>query len=314
MVCCIVFYLKKLMIQKIDYLSKIDNIANNIKLVVHKDKQVLLHSCKWFDVYHTLSCGQIFRYFVLQDNVYLCISKDKWCVLQQQDEQVLLITHEVDYFKTYFDLHTDYFEIEKYLSQYTELFEPIKLCKGLHILRQDLLETIISFIVSANNNIGRIKNTLNMMCENFGQAFEFEIDKKLIKNFCFPTIDKLSKISIQEWKKFGAGYRAEYLYETCQYLFDSDILYQLENCDYATAYKLLLSLKGIGPKVADCIALFGLSHRKGFPVDTWVFKGLRTEELNTKSKVYEYYTNRYGEYGGYAQQYIFYYNRTLGRK
>jgi N-glycosylase/DNA lyase len=242
------------------------------------------------------------------------LSCDKWCVAEQNCDHVILHSHDLDYFEQYLDLHTDYDNIETYLSQYAELSLPIQHCKGLHILRQNLLETIVSFVVSANNNIRRIKNTLNCMCSKYGEHI-FVVDRSDIQHeYClFPSLDKLCDIDILDWRVFGAGYRANYLVETCHNVSKNNILQRLPNMSYDQAMDTLLSLKGVGDKVANCIALFGLHNCASFPVDTWIFKSLRTNTLDTKHKVYQYYTDRYGDYGGVAQQYIFYYNRTLSK-
>jgi len=271
-------------------------------------------TCEWFEVFHTLECGQVFRFFKLEPDVYLCISTDKWCVVEQKSDSVILRSQDLDYFRHYFDLDTDYNAIEQSLSRHEELATPISYCRGLHILRQDLLETIVSFMISANNNIGRIKNTLNDMSKAYGEAVEIVGETWTHTLYTLPSIDTLCEIDLSDWIKFGAGYRAPYLVETIRELKDTDVLERLRTLEYNEACETLKKLKGVGPKVADCVALFGLYHCDGFPVDTWIFKSLETPELNTKQKVYQHYTTRYGKYSGFAQQYIFYYNRSIKDK
>ncbi|MDR3021611.1 MAG: hypothetical protein LBU60_02900 [Clostridiales bacterium] len=263
----------------------------------------------FFNVRHTLQCGQVFRYFESSKDVYCVISTDKSCLLKQNSQSVEIYTDDVEYFVNYFDCSTDYQNIEGVLSNFSELCLAIEFCRGLRILKQDLLETIVSFIISSNNNIGRITKSLNALCESYGQCVRIDIDGDKQSFYTFPNLQSLCQVSKKEWIEFGSGYRADYLMYTVRKLSDSDILSELIKLDYDLAYKKLLTLKGVGPKVANCIALFSLGHRGGFPVDTWIFKSLQTRELDTKQKVHDFYTRRYGNLSGYAQQYIFYFNR-----
>ena len=170
--------------------------------------------------------------------------------------------------------------------------------KGIRLLRQDFFETIISFIISANNNIPRIKGIIERLCTLAG-------DKK-DGYYAFPTPQRLSLVSEKSLRDIGAGFRDKYIFRTTQIITSTDILKRIASSDTEQARKLLLTLPGVGPKVADCILLFGLRRFDCFPVDTWMMKRCKTDELDTPQKVRDYYLNRYGEYAGPAQQYIFY--------
>jgi len=267
----------------------------------------------WFDIMSTVQCGQLFRYQIIDNATCKVISKDKVCIIEQCENCVKIATDNLDYFVNYFDTTTNYNQIIDKLSTFKELEQAIDFGKGIRILRQDLLETIISFIVSANNNIGRIRGTIDKISTNFGTKIDSD-------TFAFPTIQQLSNITVDEWVKHGAGYRAPYLVKSIKTIGEQNIIQnitaQLENTNEnknlikQNIYKILLSLQGIGPKVADCIMLFALRFTDSFPVDTWIYNSLKTTALDTKAKVRDYYSKRYGDLCGYAQQYIFYYNRS----
>ena len=180
----------------------------------------------------------------------------------------------------------------------------IEFGKGIRILKQDILETIIGFIISANNNIKRIQKILFAIREKYG--------KNMGDYFAFPTIAQLKNATIDDFKNLGAGYRAKYLY---------DVVRQLENINLQqlctlTTYelnKVLLSLMGVGQKVADCIMLFGFSRGDVFPVDTWIEKVYCTYfgDEHDRNKIRANLLNTFGNMSGYAQQYLFYSQREL---
>ncbi len=260
---------------------------------------------EYFSVEDTLTCGQVFRYKKLADDAWEVYSLDKRCVLKTLHDGVECETDDEQYFKDYFDLSFDYGKVVKKLQTFSELAVPIEFGKGIRILRQDIYETIISFIISANNNIKRIQGIIEKLCARYGS--------EMSGYYAFPTLAQLKTATVAELKELGLGYRAEYIYETARVLDGALQSLTTVTCD-ESARKVLLSLKGIGSKVADCIMLFGLRRFSSYPVDTWIFKANQTDELNTPQKVREFYSRRYGEYAGLAQQYIFHYTRNFLNK
>ena len=260
---------------------------------------------EYFSIEDTLTCGQVFRYKKIADDAWEVYSLDKRCALKTLGDGVEFETDDEQYFRDYFDLSFDYGKVVEKLQAFSELEKPINCGKGIRILRQNLYETIISFIISANNNIKRIQGIIEKLCARYGSG----------KNgyYAFPTLDQLQRATVAELKEIGLGYRAEYIYETARVL-DNALQSLSSEMDDESARKVLLSLKGIGPKVADCIMLFGLRRFSSYPVDTWIFKANQTDELNTPQKVREFYSSRYGEYAGLAQQYIFHYTRNFLNK
>ncbi len=257
-----------------------------------------------FSLSDTLECGQIFR-FVPAGSGYDVWSADKFCHAEQSGNTVTVVTRDVDYFLRYFAFDTDYAELNAKLAAFPELTVAAQAARGVRLLRQDPFEMIISFIISANNNIPRIKKIISAICAAAG--------KKTENGHAFPTREELAALKAEDFAMLGAGYRAPYLYEATRTVTDGFIA-DVKAADTAAAMKKLLTVKGVGPKVADCIMLFGLGRGDTFPVDTWMEQALGTDELDTNAKIRAYYLARYGELAGLAQQYIYHYNRNILRR
>ncbi|MCL2675844.1 MAG: hypothetical protein FWE84_04590 [Firmicutes bacterium] len=264
---------------------------------VERTKDGLLVESGYFDPAATLFSGQCFRVKRTEEG-FEAISGDKNCKVRTERigvrSKTLIITDEPDYFCHYFDLGANYGNIVKSLSGFPELNDDIEAGRGIHILRQQLFETIISFIISANNNIPRIKGIIGRICERFGRQMD--------GFYAFPTPFELQDVKTEDYAALGAGYRAEYLESTVKVLLNSDVLTKLPQMAYADAVKTLMTLKGVGRKVADCICLFALHHTRCYPVDTWIQKrdGLSANEARKAAE------ERYGDLAGYAQQYKYY--------
>ena len=258
---------------------------------------------EYFDAKDTLECGQLFRYKLLRDGAYEVLSCDKRCLIKTDGGITTIKTNELDYFYRYFDLDTDYGALTLDLQKYDELKQPLNKSKGIHILKQDLFETVISFIISANNNIPRIQGIIERLCEGYGQRMD--------GFYAFPALSSLKDVTASDFKSMGAGYRAEYLRHSVLALLDSDLLITLPKQDYDGAVRALLTLKGVGRKVADCIALFGLGLTECYPVDTWILQADGIDG-DTADSVRKRGMERYGRLAGFAQQYRFYWKRGLG--
>lgn len=259
---------------------------------------------KRFSPKDTLTCGQVFRYAYDRDaDSFAVFSRNKRCFLRQNGDLTVIKCEDedIDYFENYFDLARDYDEIIGKLSAFPEVKQAAEFSGALRILRQDFEETVFSFIVSANNNIKRIQAIIERLCAAVGD--------NMGEYYAFPTAEQLQSLSVERLKAMGLGYRAEYIYEACR-SFPSQRDKILSMTDDEQILKALTGIKGIGPKVAGCIMLFGLCRTAAYPVDTWIFKSCRTETLNTPQKVQQYYSARYGDYAGFAQQYVFHYSRN----
>lgn len=255
-----------------------------------------------FDVIQTLCCGQIFRY-VIDGNTAKVFSKDKMATLSFTPQHIEIVSTDIDYFFNFFDFETDYKQIKDLLSTDKLVAPAIKFAPGIRILNNDAYEMIISFIISANNNIGRIKKSIEYLCSHFGS--------NMGDYYAFPTLEQLKTATIEDFKQAGLGYRAEQMFDTVQKLTNEDIDF-LKQTETKEKQKKLMSFKGIGEKVANCIMLFGLQVKTVFPVDVWinkVYNHIFNKNETDRSKITRELTERYGNLSGYAQQYFYYYYR-----
>ena len=273
-------------------------------------KEIKVNS-EFFDIESTLTCGQVFRFRPFKSG-YILFSKDKACYLYKEKDTSVIVCEEdsKDYFYNYFDLETDYSVINNKAKSYgiDALTDAAEFGKGIRILKQDSEETLFSFIISQNNFIPRIKNTIEKLCENYGEEKTFLGEKY----FSFPTAEKLSEIKKEEYKNMGFGYRDEYFVSVSDKLSGSDFIEKAKTLSAPELKKSLLSLKGVGNKVCDCVMLFGFNKSSSFPVDTWIYKVYKEDmggTLTDRKKISEYFVSLFKENAGLYQQYLFYYKR-----
>ncbi len=260
-----------------------------------------------FDVCDTLECGQIFRYKKIAENAYGVFSWDKYAELKTTEAGVEVYTDDADYFWHFFDLDTNYAEKVARISALSPIMEKACNCgKGIHILNQNLTEMIFSFIISANNNIKRIQLIINRLCDALGESTPY--------GKAFPTIEALANAPLELFTSVGAGYRDKYLKSTAQALLSYD-LQSLFKMNTLAARTELLKFLGVGPKVADCILLFGMHRGDVFPVDTWLKKVYHAyfEQGHRDNEISTFFTDLFGFDAGLCQQYLFYYQRKYGQ-
>lgn len=271
-----------------------------MKYIVNENKLEVFDR-KDFKSEHILECGQIFSY-KKENNSYTVFSKDKKAKLLETENGCIIETNDPVYFENFFDLKTDYSQIKKDLCQYEILKKPIEFGFGIRILKQDLFETLISFVVSANNNIKRIQTILNRMREKLG--------KNMGDFHAFPTKAEMMAADEKFFKEIGAGYRAKYLYKIVRQV-DEESLHEWNSLSTKEIRNKLISLAGVGPKVADCVLLFGFSRMDVFPVDTWIHQMYNKyfDDLGNREKIRQNLTIEFGKLSGYAQQYLFFSER-----
>ncbi len=261
------------------------------------------YSSKYFNVADTLECGQIFRYKKLADDRYAVYSLDKYAELTTSDDTVSVYTVDKEYFWHFFDLDADYSDKVARISALSPIMRQAAQCgKGIRILNQNLTEMIFSFIISANNNIKRIQLIIERICRELGSDAPF--------GKAFPTVESLAACPVEFFARLGAGYRDKYLAATAQKLLDYD-LGMLDALDTPSARKELLTFMGVGPKVADCILLFGMHRGDVFPVDTWIKKVYHAyfEQGHKDNEISTFFCNLFGADAGLCQQYLFYFER-----
>ena len=294
---------------------KVERIENNMK-----QQQYILKNISSFEPKHIFECGQCFRWDEEQDGSYTGVVKNNVINVKKVDNEIIFSSLGADNLenlvKDYFDLNRNYEEIKKKLSQIDAyLANSIKYGSGIRILNQDLWETIISFIISANNNIPRIKGIINRLSQKYGNLIEW----KGKEYYTFPTVESLSKASIEDLRSLGLGFRDVRVYETTHKVLRKEVdLEELhKEKDTEKVRDALLTLSGVGPKVADCILLFSTLKRFDvFPIDVWVRRVMNElyiknedETKVNKKEIERLAKEKYGNLEGLAQQYLFYWKR-----
>ncbi|XVG96344.1 DNA-3-methyladenine glycosylase family protein [Eubacteriales bacterium KG127] len=297
------------------------------------------------DLDHIFQCGQAFRWepchlareIAPADDLY-DISKSKNHLqryLGAANKHFALIefnkktksltitgTGSQEFWRNYLDLDRDYGEIKNTLIDEDDtISDAICFGSGIRILNQDLWEIIISFIISQNNHIPRIKGCIANLSKSFGRRLEcydeislrneIGVTERCIEQFIpysLPTPEVLSQLTVDDLAPIRLGYRAKYLISAAKQVIDRG----MPKC-----YEEIISLTGVGPKVANCISLFGLGERNSFPIDVWVKRVMNRvyglPEDNVKV-IAQFAEEKFGALGGYAQQYLFYYMRELSKK
>ena len=265
-------------------------------------------------------CGQCFRWNKQNNGKYIGIFKNN--VLEVYEENNKIIFEGIcdrnikEIVEDYFDLKRDYNKIKEKLSCIDESMKnSIEYGKGIRILNQDLWETIISFIISANNNIPRIKGIIERLSEKYGRKIEYKDNVY----YTFPTAEELKDVSVEEYRKLGLGFRDIRLYETTHRILNKEVdLESLKNNKNTLEVREeLLKLSGVGPKVADCILLFSeLKRLEVFPIDVWVRRVMNElyiknpdETKVSKKQIEKIAKEKFGDLAGIAQQYLFYWRR-----
>jgi len=258
-----------------------------------------------FNIRQIAESGQCFRWNKVDEMRYRGIIGDSVCEIVQVDDVVEVFgINEAEFIK-YFDIGRNYEEIKRFYSSDEILSKAMCLGEGIRILNQDKFETLISFIISANNNIPRIKKSVEDISRRFG--------RKIFGDFyTFPTPLELSVATLEELKECGVGFRARYIYKTCRDILNGFDLESVSKLPVIECKKELMKLIGVGSKVADCIMLYSMQKVNAFPVDVWIKRIV--EELYIKKEVSvkeieEFAKEKFPVAGGIVQQYLFFYAR-----
>ena len=285
-----------------------------------KEQEYILENCNSFDPIHIFECGQCFRWNRKEDGSYTGIFNRNVLNVKKENNKIIfngICDGSIKEIVTdYFDLNRDYDEIKTILSKIDKnISNSIKYGEGIRILNQDLWETIISFIISANNNIPRIKGIIEKLSINYGDEIKWNNEVY----YTFPTPEQLKNVTVDDFRKLGAGFRDVRLYETTHMILDKkiDLEKLINEPDTLKVREQLLTLPGVGPKVADCILLFSTLKRfEVFPIDVWVRRVMNDlyikneDETKVKKQEIEKLANeKFGKLAGIAQQYLFYWKR-----
>lgn len=269
---------------------------------------VVIDDINNLDLDNTICCGQIFRYEKLEDDSYIVILKDRVVKLKYIDNKLYIDSNNMDnienVIREYLDLDRDYINIIDNIKECDDILgKYLDKSIGLKMIKQDPIECIVSYIISQNNSVRNIKNSLDLISYKFGDKVMF-LDKEC---YLFPSIDKLKKISLEEFRECKVGFRDRYLVDII-----SDIVENRLNVNYIfemnseDSLRYLMSFRGIGMKVASCILLFAYGKYDVYPIDTWVKKYMDTNYgIKDEKKIKEFCKEKYGMYSGLAIQYMF---------
>lgn len=285
-----------------------------------KEQKVILSNLKSFEPKDIFECGQCFRWNRQEDGSYEGIFRKNVCNIKKQNGDIIIegispndLAKEVE---EYFDLDRDYEKIKTTLTKIDQNMKTsIQYGQGIRLLNQDLWETILSFIISANNNIPRIKGIIERLAKKYGS----KITWKEKDYYTFPSPEQLKNVTIQEYRNLGLGFRDKRIYETTQMVLNKQVNLN-KMCETPNTFEVreqLLSLSGVGPKVADCILLFStLKRLEVFPIDVWVRRVMndlyiknKDENKVSKKQIEKFANEKFGDLAGLAQQYLFYWRR-----
>lgn len=280
-----------------------------------KDNLVILENVENFDAKAIFTCGQAFRWYEESDGSFTTVHLGRVLNVLNDDNKVIFKGTNLEEFNEiwidYFDLNTNYKEIRKTLSNNEILANAMDYGKGIRILNQNHFEMLISFIISANNMIPRIKKSIEVISMRYGKYICEDENRKY---YSFPTVEELSKATVEDLREFAkVGFRDKRIFDTVNMILNEKIdLDNFENLETDILREELLKFAGVGNKVADCIMLFSYKRGEVFPVDVWikrVMEELFIKEETPVKKISKEADRIFGKYAGYAQQYLFYYGR-----
>ena len=292
-----------------------------------KIEQLVLKNQKNFELKDIFECGQCFRWKQEANGSYTGVVKVGVINVNKKGKDIIIkgyVDGRCDFenfCNDYFNLSCNYEKIQKCISKDDNVMkQAIHFGNGIRILNQDNFEMLISYIISAANNIPRISKCISNISCKYGKKVTiskkeslglFEVEETR-EYYLFPSADSLSDATLEELRNCNLGFRDKYVLENAKKVASGELnLNTVEQMDYKIAKKELTKLNGVGDKVADCILLFSMKKHEAFPVDTWIKKIMNETYVDSKNvkKINEYAENKWGENAGIAQQYLFYYKR-----
>lgn len=281
------------------------------------EDRIILEKTDDFDIEQILECGQCFRFYKVANKDYIIIVKKKVLRIIQTEDEVIFYPTNTEEFESlwipYFDLNRDYDIIKRYLTKKDiNLANAVKFAPGIRILQQEPWECLISFIISQNKQIPHIKQVVENICRRFGNYICTMED---CDYYSFPSVEELGRATEQDIRDCKAGFRAPYIIDACHKVKTKEVdLEKISDLSYEEAKKELLEIKGVGPKIADCVLLFSIGKQEAFPVDVWVKRVIENlyfdKDVSIKD-IQKFAKEYFGDLAGLSQQYLFYYARQL---
>lgn len=283
-----------------DYVDKIKN-------------GIIINNVVNFELPHIFECGQCFRWNKEENGNYIGVAFERVIEVEKRDNDIIIYNTTEEDFENiwceYFDLCRDYFTIKEVLSKDHLLKKSVKFGYGIRLLKQEPFEIVISFITSANNRIPMIKRAI----ENISRTWGKKIQYKGKDYYTFPTVEFLSRCTIEELSECGVGFRAKYIKQAIENILNNTLdLQNIKSLSDDECHNELQKISGVGPKVADCVMLFSMQKYSAFPVDVWVKRAMQyfylAPDVSLK-KIREFGRKQFNPFCGFAQQYLFYYAR-----
>lgn len=280
-----------------------------------KGNSIICENLDFFDIKAIFTCGQAFRWYEEKDGSFTTVHLGRVLNVLNEDNRVVFKGTNLEEFKEiwvdYFDLNTNYKEIRKTLSSNEILVNAMEYGKGIRILNQNHFEMLISFIISANNMIPRIKKSIEVISMRYGK---FICEDENRKYYSFPTVEQLSNATVEDLREFAkVGFRDKRIFDTVNMILNDKIdLNSFESLETDVLREELLKFSGVGNKVADCIMLFSYKRKEVFPVDVWIKRVMEELFIHKQmpvKKISSYANEIFKENAGLAQQYLFYYAR-----
>lgn len=284
-----------------------------------KNNNLWVSGLKDFEIGQTLECGQSFHFEkICGSDEYLVIAHNRILRVAQIDCETVVfydttISEFKDVWEKYFDLDRDYGKIkEQLLEKDDKLKAAIEEMSGVRIMNQDFFEMLMSFIISQNKQIPHIKKIVFDISAKWGTYLGRVNDKPY---YAFPTPSQMAGCTIEDFIKLKTGFRAPYLYDALSKVLSGEISEEkARSLNSEEVIKYLCQIKGVGEKVANCVALFSLEKRDSFPIDVWIKRIMEKVYFDgetDKKIIAEFARGQFGEYGGYAQQYLFAYRKNI---
>lgn len=273
--------------------------------IIQENNNIIIENICNFSLDQTLECGQCFRWENIENKYYGIVKNKKICVYEHNNKLIFEDTSLEDFnnlWRNYFDLDRDYSEIVEDLSRNNTIIKNIlKEYYGIRILNQDPWETLCSFIISQNNNIPRIKKIVSSLCENFGEKIDED-------NYSFPSPEIICKLTERDLDIIKAGFRNKYILSAAECVVNKTVDFdEIRRLKILKAEEILTKIKGVGPKISQCVLLYAFHRLNAFPIDVWINKIMHKYFRGETRK-------SFGKYAGVAQQYLYYYYSIILRK
>ena len=254
-----------------------------------------------FNLEQTLMCGQAFRWKQAPDGTFTGVVENKVCSIRREEKHLLVFGDDSpgakEFWRSYFDLDADYAAWRNEISKTPSLKPAVQWSSGIRLLRQQPWEALISFIISQNNHLSRITGIIDRLCSLYGTPLKDV-------HHAFVTPKQLADLCEDEIASLRCGYRAAWIADAAQRVQSGEIdLQRVQTMPLHEAKEMLMRIRGVGPKVADCVLLYGMHRLECCPVDVWVKRGLKSLLPNGMPPTLL-------PFAGVAQQYIFHYMRT----